>query len=102
MAEEEDPRETVGFDILTSAEIEQLCRLEHNRWVARKRVCGYVADIGKPGREIRDALKIHPDIRGWEALSEEDKEKDSVFMNYETILKQIGIKMVRKDTRKSE
>jgi len=97
MAKEEDQRESVTLDTLSKAEKEQLSQLEHNRWIARKRVCGYVADAEKPGREIRDTLKIHPDIREWATLSEADKAKDAGFLEYEEILRRIGLKIVRKE-----
>ena len=97
MVKEEDQRESVTLDTLSTAEKEQLSQLEHNRWIARKRVCGYVADVEKPRREIRDTLKIHPDIREWATLSEADKAKDAGFLEYEEILRRIGLKIVRKE-----
>jgi len=100
MAKEEDQRESVTLDTLSKAEKEQLSQLEHNRWIARKRVCGYVADVEKPRREIRDTLKIHPDIREWATLSEADKAKDAGFLEYEEILRRIGLKIVRKERYK--
>jgi len=96
-AEESDPREAESLRNLSPETVEQLSRLEHHRWEARKRVCGYVRYPKTIDRWTRDTLKLHPDIREWETLSGDDKAKDAEFLRYDQILRRIGLKIVRKE-----
>lgn len=55
----------------SSAEIEQLSRLEHERWMTEKQNDGW-----RYGTERNDAEKLHPSIMPYDQLSETEKEKD--------------------------
>ena len=57
--------------VLTDAEIEQLARMEHERWSDERRGAGWT------WAETRDdEARTHPDLRAYDELSEEAKEKD--------------------------
>ncbi len=90
----DDPREAVDFKEILERSEQLLAQLEHNRWLARKLVNGYIHGK-KLERKLRDRLKIHVDIRPWEELSEKDREKDlAVLRNIENMLREIGKKIV--------
>ncbi len=90
----DDPREAVDFKEILERSEQLLAQLEHNRWLARKLVNGYIHGK-KLERKLRDRLKIHVDIRPWEELSEKDREKDLVVLrNIENMLREIGKKIV--------
>ncbi|HPI18557.1 MAG TPA: NAD-binding protein [Mesotoga sp.] len=90
----DDPREAVDFKEILERSEQLLARLEHDRWLARKLVNGYIHGK-KLERKLRDRLKIHVDIRPWEELSEKDREKDLVVLrNIENMLREIGKKIV--------
>lgn len=90
----DDPREAVDFKEILPRSEQLLAQLEHNRWLARKLVNGYIHGK-KLERKLRDRLKIHVDIRPWEELSEKDREKDLVVLrNIENMLREIGKKIV--------
>jgi RyR domain/TrkA-N domain len=55
----------------TDQEIEDLARLEHDRWMSEKLAAGW-----RYGQPRDDARKIHPDLREWADLSEAVKDKD--------------------------
>jgi hypothetical protein len=55
----------------TAAEVEELARLEHERWWAEKRAAGYVFGPSKS-----DKAKTHPCMVPWDQLSGEEREKD--------------------------
>ena len=57
---------------LTGEQLELVAELEHRRWLAEKKLAGWRYTSGP-----KDAAKrLAPTIIGWEALSEEEKEKD--------------------------
>jgi len=56
-------------------EIEGMARMEHERWCAERRGQGY-----RWGAERDDRRKRHPDLVGWDELSEDAREKDRVMI----------------------
>jgi hypothetical protein len=54
-------------------EVEQLARLEHQRWVEERTATGYVYGPVKRGRE-------HPSLIDWDRLSDSAREKNRVFI----------------------
>lgn len=56
---------------LTTAEVETLARMEHERWLAEKLADGWVY-----GRKRDEVKKTHPCIVSWEKLPEKEREKD--------------------------
>lgn len=57
---------------LTDQQLELVAELEHRRWLAEKKLAGWRYTSG-----AKDAAKrLAPTIIGWEALTEEEKEKD--------------------------
>ena len=55
----------------TREQLEQLSRMEHDRWMAEKARNGWVRG------PVRDNdRKVHPDLIPWEALDETAKDKD--------------------------
>jgi hypothetical protein len=58
--------------------IEYLAQCEHLRWMAFHLMCGYRLDQHQCPRDQWQRLKVHPNLLGYEALSEEDREKDRV------------------------
>lgn len=71
----------VAFSVYAAAEevpfppseelLEKLAELEHRRWMADKYLAGY--SYGETRDEDR---MLHPDLIPWDALSDDDKEKD--------------------------
>jgi hypothetical protein len=61
----------ISLIIFDDNEIEILARLEHERWMKEKKEAGW--SFGKP-RD--DSKKYHPDLTGWDNLTEEEKRKD--------------------------
>lgn len=55
----------------STAEIETLAIIEHNRWMAHRYINGW--DFGE---SRNDELKLHPSLIPWEILSESEKQKD--------------------------
>jgi len=58
--------------------LEFLSQCEHLRWMAFHLMCGYRLDQRQCHRDQWQRLKVHPNLLGYEALSEEDREKDRV------------------------
>lgn len=58
--------------------LEYLAQCEHLRWMAFHLMCGYRLDQHQCPRDQWQRLKVHPNLLGYEALSEEDREKDRV------------------------
>lgn len=72
----------------TDAEVEQLARMEHERWAEHQRRTA-------PRRMWRAE---HPDLVPWEALSEEDREVDRAFVrSLPPLLARLGYQVVRPD-----
>ena len=79
---------------LSDAEVEQLAKVEHNRWTVEKLLMGYrkpLSDEDKyaAGNEVfkADLIKnkerfIHYDIRPYDELDENEKELDRIFSEY--------------------
>ena len=69
-----DPPHRVPKDDLelTSKELDLVAELEHRRWLAAKRLAGWRYTAGPKDT----AKRIAPTIISWEALTEEEKEKD--------------------------
>lgn len=60
-------------------EVEFLAEMEHERWLAEKRMQGWKP--APPGVVKQDRHKrIHPDMVPWQELPEEKKEKDRLFI----------------------
>ena len=90
----DDPRDPADFKAILPENEQTLAQVEHNRWLARKLINGYVHGK-KLDRKLRDQLKIHVDIRPWEELSEKDREKDLVVLrNIDNVFKEVGKKIV--------
>lgn len=64
-------------DELTSEEREVVERLEHRRWNAYMRSEGYIYSGSNDSATRNDLAKMHHNLTYFEALSEEDKRKDS-------------------------
>ena len=75
---------------LDNADIEQLARMEHERWMAGKQRAG----VGY-GEQLTPAT--HPDMRGWDdGLTPEAKEKDRMFIrNLPALLADEDLAIVR-------
>jgi hypothetical protein len=67
------PKSVPSEDLkLTPKQLDLVAELEHRRWMAAKRLAGWRYTAGQ-----KDAAKrVAPTIIGWEALTEEEKEKD--------------------------
>ena len=52
-------------------EIELLARMEHQRWIAQKIMCGWRFSLDR-----NDKQRLHPCLVPWEQLSEVEKERD--------------------------
>lgn len=57
---------------LTDEQLELVAELEHRRWLAEKKLAGWRYTSGPKD----PAKRLAPTIIGWEALTEEEKEKD--------------------------
>lgn len=67
------PQRVPGDDLkLTPEQLDLVAELEHRRWMAAKRLAGWRYTAGH--KDV--AKRIAPTIVGWEALTEEEKEKD--------------------------
>ncbi len=91
--------ETFEIDSLEDYKKLTIAKMEHNRWTAEKLLTGFVpGDIGIEGEEhkfLKNVLKFHKDIRPWEELNQNDKDKDfTSFKNIKTILKSIDKKVI--------
>ncbi len=91
-----DAREEAKIDNIPKEEYERLGKIEHQRWLIRKILSGYIKGE-KLERKIRDTIKIHTDIKDWTELSQEDIEKDYMTLKIlRQILESIGKKIVKK------
>ena len=59
------------------SDLEQLSRLEHERWMAQRRMEGW-RTTDAPSRD--DARRLHPSLQGYDALTEPVKEFDRVMV----------------------
>ncbi|MER6943334.1 RyR domain-containing protein [Nonomuraea sp. NPDC000554] len=83
--------EAPGAFPFTDAEVGQLAKMEHARWMKQHVGEGWVY-----GAERNDALKQHPDIVDWNALPEESREKDrAAVRSLPGILADAGFRIVR-------
>jgi voltage-gated potassium channel Kch len=65
------PRMGDGGDPIAVAQVEELARWEHDRWCAERRGQGW-----QYGDVRDDDRRRHPDLRPWDALGEETREKN--------------------------
>jgi len=59
------------------SDLEALARLEHERWMAQRRMDGWRRSEAPSKNEAR---RTHPSLKGYDALTEEVKEYDRVFV----------------------
>lgn len=59
-----DPREDRAL-------LDRMAEVEHERWCAERLLNGW-----RPGAARDNALKLHPDLKGWTALDEPGRDKD--------------------------
>jgi hypothetical protein len=77
-----------GF-AFTSAEIELLAHMEHDRWMAERHAQGYTYGPDRVGKQ-------HPDLVDWQYLSESAGEKDrDAVRELPAILRQAGFQILR-------
>ncbi len=75
--------------MLSPAEIEELARAEHTRWMKERTSAGYV-------HGARRTRRAHPDMVAWERLSEPAREKDRAFVRaIPDIVADIGFHVAR-------
>jgi RyR domain len=73
----------------TTDEIEQLARMEHERWMEERRAEGKVYGPVRAGNQ-------HPDLVDWQHLSETAREKDrDAIRELPSILHQAGFQILR-------
>ena len=60
-----------------TSDLELLARLEHERWMAQRRMDGW-RSTDAPAKD--EARRLHPSLQGYDALSEPVKEYDRVFV----------------------
>jgi hypothetical protein len=76
---------------LSAAEIEELARLEHDRWVKERCAAGW--SLG-PVRDVDN--KVTPYLVAWDLLPEDVREKDRhPVRDIPRLLKQVGLDAVR-------
>ena len=79
--------------------LEQLGRMEHNRWAAEKLLAGYLpyadsSDSRYP--EFKAKYHLHANLVPWESLSEEDQRKDLNALKYANeIAAAAGLRLTR-------
>ena len=74
-----------------SDEIEQLARMEHERWVRERKADGWVY-----GAERNDDAKAHPSLVPWDELSEPEREKDrNPIRTLPEVLATVDLKIIR-------
>lgn len=77
----------------TDQEIEQLARLEHERWMSERRAAGYTH-----GPERNDEDRTHPDLIPYDQLSEAAKDKDRrAVIRIPALAALIGLVVVRRN-----
>jgi hypothetical protein len=80
---------TAAEVVFTEAEVEQLARLEHERWLAQRRAAGW--SLGPRDDEAR----THPSFVPWDELPESEREKDrEVVRGIPDLLASIGYTVV--------
>lgn len=73
-------KEDISF---TTAEVETLAIIEHNRWMAHRYLNGWAF-----GEKRDDQLLLHPSLVPWEILSESEKQKDrDTILRIKSLLK---------------
>jgi hypothetical protein len=85
------PRNGDGLDRLDEEKVEQLARMEHDRWVAVRR------DQGWQYGDVRDdTRRRHPDLRRWEEVPESTRDKNrEAVRQLPEILADAGFEIVR-------
>lgn len=83
----DDCFDAVKFDEALNTHLEQLARVEHDRWIAEKLLSGWRYTSGP-----KDATRrLSPAIVPWSALSEAEKQKDrDTVLNIPKLLSQIS------------
>jgi hypothetical protein len=72
-------------------EVEELAKLEHERWMRERKASGW-----KYGAKRNNRRKIHPDLVDWDALPEDEKNKDSDAVRaIPGILSKVGYQILR-------
>ncbi|KAA9156435.1 hypothetical protein FPZ12_027485 [Amycolatopsis acidicola] len=77
-------------------EIERLAVIEHERWMKERQADGW-----RYGPVRDNERKLHPDLRPWSQLGEEERQKDrNVVLSLPTVLADAGYKIVRRGQRR--
>ncbi|MGH6657181.1 MAG: RyR domain-containing protein [Actinocrinis sp.] len=86
--------DTPGF-AFRGGEIERLAVLEHGRWLAERRTRGWTL-----GRTRDEAAKKHPAMVGWDALPEDERDKDrDAVRQLPAMLADAGLSIIRVEPR---
>ena len=78
---------------LDTAEIERLAYMEHQRWLADRRINGW-----KFAKTRDDQNKLHPNMKPYNELNEADKQKDrDSVLKMLDVVRSKGYRIVRSD-----
>jgi hypothetical protein len=79
------------FAFKDDKEIDHLARMEHERWMRERIAAGWTR-----GESRDNARKIHPDLRAWDGLDDETKDKDrDAIRALPRILRGAGFQILR-------
>jgi hypothetical protein len=74
----------------TDAQVEELARLEHQRWCAERRRAGWRYSLDRD-----EAARTHPSMIDWSLLSERERQKDRDFvLALPDLLADVGLRLV--------